>query len=232
MDTFYGYGNYAGRYWFVGMEEGGGNSYEWIEKRIAAWEVRGKNELEDLAGYHSHLGVTEYVGPRPRHQPTWDKLIRILLSINGETPTPQAVKSFQQTQLGRWGANHCLIELLPLPSPSIGKWLYGEHSTLPFLKTRETYRKHLAPKRARHIESMIDGHKPAAVFFYGFGYHSWWEQIAGVQFSPNTIGKNAYHTGSNGQTLFVITTHPATRGITNDYFHQIGKEIAARLPQP
>ena len=24
---FYGYGNYDGRYWFIGMEEGGGNSF-------------------------------------------------------------------------------------------------------------------------------------------------------------------------------------------------------------
>jgi hypothetical protein len=27
MCTFYGYGNYRGAYWFVGMEEGGGDSF-------------------------------------------------------------------------------------------------------------------------------------------------------------------------------------------------------------
>lgn len=30
METFYGYGSYTGRYWFVGMEEGGGTSEEAI----------------------------------------------------------------------------------------------------------------------------------------------------------------------------------------------------------
>ncbi|HEX9990192.1 MAG TPA: hypothetical protein VGE45_17170 [Chloroflexia bacterium] len=231
IDTFYGYGDYRGRYWFVGMEEGGGTSFEGINKRLDAWEVRGKNELEDLAGYHSHLGITKYLGDPPQFQPTWDKLIRILLSINGDTPTSQAVKSFQQKQLGRWGANHCLIELLPLPSPSMGKWLYGEHSELPFLKTRQTYGEHLAEPRALHIKARIEEHKPAAVFFYGFGYHMWWKLIAGVQFSPTTIGTKVCHTASNGQTLFVIATHPVTRGITNEYFHQIGREVAAKLPQ-
>jgi hypothetical protein len=215
------------------MEEGGGKSYEWIKKRIAAWEARGKHELEDLAGYHVHLGVTEYVGPRPRYQPTWNGLIRILLSINDHTPTLEAVKSFQQAQLGRRNANHCLIELLPLPSPSMRNWMYGEHSTIPFLKTREVYREHLAPQRAQHIKARVEERKPAAVFFYGFGYHMWWKEIAGVQFSKTSIGKHPYYTGSNGQTLFVITKHPVSRrGLPNEYFHQIGREIAAKLPQP
>ncbi len=28
MDGFYGYGNLAGPYWFIGMEEGGGDSLD------------------------------------------------------------------------------------------------------------------------------------------------------------------------------------------------------------
>ena len=27
-ETFYGYGNYNGPYWFIGMEEGGGDSFD------------------------------------------------------------------------------------------------------------------------------------------------------------------------------------------------------------
>jgi hypothetical protein len=231
LETFYGYGDYQGRYWFVGMEEGGGDSSEDLNRRITAWDVRGKNELEDLAGYHLQLGVTKYLRERPCSQKTWNKLIRILLSINGDTPTLEAVKTYQKTQLGRWGASHCLLELLPLPSPSIKKWLHKQYPTLTFLKTRETYREHLAALRALHIKARIEEYKPSAVVFYGFDkwYCLWWKQIAGVEFSTTTIGTNVYHTGSNDQTLFVIVTHPVTWGITKDYFHQIGNDIAAKL---
>ncbi|HYP40469.1 MAG TPA: hypothetical protein VEX13_08910 [Chloroflexia bacterium] len=228
IETFYGYGDYHGRYWFVGMEEGGGTSYEGISGRLTAWEVRGKHELEDLAGYHSQLGVTKYLGEQARSQPTWNKLIRILLSINGDTPTLQGVKSYQRTQLGRWGANHCLIELLPLPSPSIGKWLYGQHSDLSFLTTRQTYMEHCAEPRARHIKARIEERKPSAVIFYSFHgwYRQWWKLIAGVEFAPITIGTDVCYIGSNNQTVFAIVKHPVTKGITRDYFHQVGREVA------
>ena len=31
IDTFYGFGKYEGKYWFIGMEEGGGGTFEEIE---------------------------------------------------------------------------------------------------------------------------------------------------------------------------------------------------------
>jgi hypothetical protein len=46
---FYGYGNYGGPFWFVGMEEGGGDSSEEIARRLSAWAARGRCELEDAA---------------------------------------------------------------------------------------------------------------------------------------------------------------------------------------
>lgn len=38
MSKFAGYGNLDGDYWLVGMEEGGGNSIEEIERRINLWK--------------------------------------------------------------------------------------------------------------------------------------------------------------------------------------------------
>ncbi len=34
MSTFYGYGDYGAGYWFVDMEEGGGNSAAEVERRL------------------------------------------------------------------------------------------------------------------------------------------------------------------------------------------------------
>lgn len=48
MDGFYGYGNYQAPYWFVGMEEGGGDSSADVSSRLKIWNERGRQELEDL----------------------------------------------------------------------------------------------------------------------------------------------------------------------------------------
>lgn len=43
MDSFLGYGNIQGSYWFVGMEEGGGKTCPEIAQRITQWENRANN---------------------------------------------------------------------------------------------------------------------------------------------------------------------------------------------
>ena len=47
MGGFWGYGNLSGDYWFVGMEEGGGDSFEEVNQRISQWNKRGRNSFED-----------------------------------------------------------------------------------------------------------------------------------------------------------------------------------------
>ena len=40
VEKFYGYGDYNGQFWFIGMEEGGGNSFSEIDNRLNAWKTR------------------------------------------------------------------------------------------------------------------------------------------------------------------------------------------------
>jgi hypothetical protein len=230
-DTFYGYGNYQGRYWFVGMEEGGGSSPEAITKRLSAWEIRGRKELEDLVEYAREVGGSRYFGERPKSQATWNKLIRILLSIEGEIPSLAEVKTYQATRWGRSDSSNCLLELLPLPSPSMGKWLYSHQSLLRQLRTREAYGNHYAEQRSLHIKSRVEEYKPALVVFYSFHgwYQQWWKLIAGVEFTKVTLGGEKAYLGSNGHTVFAIVKHPVARGISKDYFHSLGRLIAAWL---
>ena len=81
--TFYGYGNYKGAYWFIGMEEGGG-SFEDVVTRLSVWDHHGRLELEDVALFHNEIGYGSYFTKRPRLQQTWNKLIRIVLSAEGK----------------------------------------------------------------------------------------------------------------------------------------------------
>ena len=229
MNGFYGYGKYSGGYWFVGMEEGGGNSFENIDKRLKDWDRRDRCEIEDIADYHAEIGAGQYFDLHPKLQPTWNRLIRIALSAEGQDIIhKEQVREYQQKYLGRQTSNNCLVELLPLPSPSLGHWLYAKHSKLPCLRSREAYMTCYAQRRATHLQQSIHEFNPKTVIFYSVNpaYISWWKSIAGVEFEEKLIVGDRMYIGKNKQTVFAIVRHPVARGVKNEYFHQVGKIIA------
>ena len=97
IHNFYGYGNYQANYWFIGMEEGGGNSIEEINRRLNSWNNRGKFELEDVAEYHFAIGIPEHFRDPAKLQPTWNKLIRTLLSAQGQPGSTDDVREYQKS---------------------------------------------------------------------------------------------------------------------------------------
>ena len=226
ISGFYGYGNYDGKYWFVGIEEHGGELQKDIAQRLNAWDRRGRSELEDVVDYHREIGITHHFDERAVLQPTWNKIIRVLLGIEGRKPTTAEVKEYQKNQLARTNGKSCLIELLPLPSPKTNVWLYyPKYSKLPFLKRRGDYIEHVKPQRIAHLKRRIEEHKPEVVVFYSMGYQEDWHEIAGVEFQSTE--SDGVKVGKSKETLFVITKHPATTGVTNAYFHEIGQMIAS-----
>lgn len=226
VHNFYGYGSYSSQFWFIGMEEGGGNSFSEVTKRLEMWAIRGKREIDDVAEYLTAIGITHLHNDRPELQSTWAGLIRILLSSEGWTPTTEQVRDYQRTSLGRLIGNTYLAELFPLPSPSLGHWLYAEHSTLPYLVNRKTYRQTCVAFRSAHFQKQISEHKPAVVVFYGLSYRKYWQAIAGVDLLHETSGVYA---GRNDATLFILARHPADRRAANEYFHQTGRLIRAKI---
>jgi hypothetical protein len=163
-------------------------------------------------------------------QATWRGLIRLILGAEGRPTDADTARVYQGTELGRPTSNNCVLELLPLPSRSIGDWIYAEHSALPVLRDRQTYLEELAPKRVSHLKARIREHKPRAVIFYSRNYRPWWEQIAGTTFDAAVPpGLQAIVTSD---TVFVMTMHPAYRGVTTDYFVNVGKAIASFEVRP
>lgn len=226
----YGYGNFKGDFWFVGMEEGGGDSFQDIERRLQTWAKRGKLEVDDVAEYHIDLGITSLFRERPRIQTTWGGLIRILMAARGQTPTTDAIREYQRDSLGRAAGETCLLELLPLPSPSTSHWLYRDYSKLPFLADRQAYRQALLSKRMAHLRERIRQHQPRVVVFYGYVYQQNWRDIAGADFTQSA-GQDFY-LADCGSQVFVIMKHPAATGLRNDYFHRVGRAIASELETP
>ena len=183
--------------------------------------------MEDLAAFCYEVGLPQWFGKQAKLQPTWSKFCRMILAAEGRPTDTEEVRRYQAEQLGRGDGNSCLMELLPLPSPSLKHWLYERRSQLPQLRDRQTYMEHYASARASHIRKRIAEHQPRAVVFSSVDarYMPWWRAIAGVNFERREAERRAYFVGERGRTQFVVTNHPVAMGITNAYFHEIGRVI-------
>ena len=223
ITTFYGSGNYSGKYWFIGMEEGGGSNFDRVNARLRTWQDLGESELVDLYDFHMGINYPHYHKNPVKLQTTWKQQIRIILASKGLPTNLNNIKYYQKNILGRKASETCLLELLPLPAPSTNTWYYEKWSSLPYLKNRVAYRNHCLPWRCDHIRSTIQSFQPSLVVFCGFSYFTHWQNISGnrVRFQK----KDGFWSGKSGSTLFLIVKHPAAFGITNNYFDEIGNFI-------
>jgi hypothetical protein len=231
VDTFYGYGNYQGKYWFIGMEEAGGG-FKDIDNRINKWSDRGKQEIEDIAEYHEAIGYPESFQEGAKLDvPVWRAIIRVVLSAKVKKNIAlEDVRKYQIYELGRKDKETCLLDLLPLPSPSLRHWIYSQHSRLPYLYNKQTYQEYCVETRINHISEKIKEYKPITVVFYGLGFEFYWrkitKKITDVEFYLPSEG---FLICRNSPTIFVMAKFP--RALRNEYFHNIGREVAATLAQ-
>jgi hypothetical protein len=220
MRSFYGYGDINADFWFIGMEEGGGNSFEEVRNRLNIWEKMGRNQLENVKTYHDFLGFPEYFAEKPKAQSTWTKLIRVYLASQGDFPGHDQIKKLQRDEFGIPNSNVALLELLPLPSPSTNKWIYSSHSEIPYLKSRKKYRNHLAITRLNKIQKMIIENRPKAVILYGFSYFEYWEILGNSGFMKYLDFD--FWVKDTSSTKYIIMKHPVAFGLKNEYFNTIG----------
>lgn len=133
------------------------------------------------------------------------------------------MRRYQQQHWARSTSNVCLLELLPLPSPSTSHWQYGHHSQLPDLVTRERYRERWSALRIAALRQRIVAHQPKAVIFYSFGYLPYWEEIVGTPLQPVLAGE--MYTRCDGECVYAVLKHPVATGVTSAYFHEAGRYI-------
>lgn len=223
INGFYGYGNLNAPFWFIGMEEGGGSSVREINTRIETWRNRGSKEVEDLFEYHCAIGITQFFGRKAKLQTTWNKIIRVVLSAQEQNVDTDKVRDYQNRLLARKNGETCILELLPLPSPNSTSWLYKDCSQLDFLRSREEYRRQVTRFRIPAIRNKVLEHKPKAVVFYGISYKDHWTEIASIDAFSEIKNDISYR--KQGSTIFICSQHPASKGITSEYFHRIGNLI-------
>jgi hypothetical protein len=226
MNTFMGYGDLCANTWFVGMEEGGGNSLEDIKLRIEMWEARGCRTIEDCAEYHNAIGEGHLFNPPlGSAQRTWDWLMRAQLVAECQKSNALASKRLQAERWLRHGSGTCAIELLPLPSPSVSVWHYSKFSKNPLLQDRDSYKAAMLPSRINTIKSMISAHRPHNVLFYGKQYLSYWKEISGLEF----LDSDGIGTARSVHTNFICAIHPTApikgAGKKISYWNAVGERI-------
>lgn len=227
INTFMGYGDFKADTWFVGMEEGGGNSIEDVQNRIGKWAERGGSELEDCAEYHHAIGVDSlFATPVRAAQRTWDWLMRAQLMSEGKTHDISASKVMQGERWLRHGSQTCGLELLPLPSPSTGVWHYDRFSNDPILRNRASYTEAMLPTRIAAIKNAIGEYKPRNVVFYSKRYQAHWQQITEMDFAE----VDGLHIAETGGTSFICTIHPTAQikgvGKKIAYWERVGSRLA------
>ncbi len=244
MNGYFGHGELAADYWFIGMESGGGRSEREVGERLQRWHELGQGIVVDNLKFHEAVHneqgepLNYLFEGRVKIQRTWAGLIRILLAAQGQTDlSASAVRAIQSSRWGRDGADNCLLELLPLPSPDVKKWYYDQWSNLPQLRSREIYRNYLLTERAEKLRQLVKKYNPRCVVFYSTSYLAHWSDVAEVEFNtvePEEIclskkGKPLRaRFYSNGKSLFVVIYHTTHRGVSTEYFAKVGSIIQQR----
>lgn len=228
MNNFFGYGNLNSPYWFIGKEEGGGKNLDENFRRIHAWEYFGKPTTVDLIDYHLKLGFTDK--QLNNIQSTWTKLIQILLSIEGKEETKKERRFYQRNHLGRLNGNNCCLELMPMASRSTGLWLWEKIFQEYYqINDRKEYFSSIVPNRIKRLKELIKKYNPELIVFYSTqnDYIQKWNDIVDVrdwQWVQLTKFMK-YGWFKRDSSLYVITTHPTMKGITNKDFPEVGKFI-------
>ena len=231
---FYGYGNWESDIWFIGIEESGGESEDDVNKRIDSW-LRFKTPLIDNKEHHLSTNPKEAIKlfTKGNCQRTWWKLIRLKLNYDGDTTSIDRFRDIQKNEWGQRKSKSLLIEMFPLPSPSINDWKYKEWSQLNFLNSREEYFEFIAEKRVEFIKCKIKKFKPKAVIFYANHLMKYWNLIIEDDFNSKAerrkINKNYFRFIKKESTCFFQIPQPA--GVWgNEFWDKLGKEIKEICP--
>jgi hypothetical protein len=229
MNSFYGYGNLNGPYWFIGMEEGCGSDWNTdVQPRFAQWRARGSNQTEHLRDFHFAIGVTQHwegLERRPvKVQFTWRRLIETILAARGDDVADESVATYQAVELGTLDGQSCLLELLPLPSPNVKGFGY-EHlanEDYPYFASRRLYRKHIMDARIANIRGLIADNKPRHVVLYGKSYQRRWDELVmGGHWDVDTQVQQCRLFESS----IWLVPHPAAHKIPRDLFVTLGEKM-------
>lgn len=88
------------------------------------------------------------------------------------------LRRVQATELGTPLGDTALVELLPLPSPGLSQWPYGDLAALdPALRDRASYGAAHREQRIAYLRTLLARSGAQVVLCYGLGYLDAFEAI-------------------------------------------------------
>lgn len=185
LDHFYGYGSWQAKFWFVALEEGGGDLPEEVAEKLnyfyerppldpALCDVRElfKQVSFKVEGPRADLFTTLYdyrFGSEAILHGTWKNLIAFVHGYN-QKALPDLLAYQRKSLAVPSKRSEALIRLYPLPSSNHHAWYYSWLDLSPrlnFLKSRAQYQNHVHETRMAHLLAHIKEYKPEVVLMYG-----------------------------------------------------------------
>jgi hypothetical protein len=200
----YGYGRWDAPHWFIGPEPGQAlDENNDLKPRAAAYRDLGKDGLSDCRDFHDRIDETRWHRERPRLQPTWRRLILLLMTFLDQPWDKDSIRNYQRDEWGRLNSETCVIELSGLPANSF-----------TVRRDRELFRL----ERIGGLRQKMCSHKPRLVVMYGLRQKKYWEQIAGGGFGSDSIQ-------SLESTIIALTRHPNMFGLKDVYWEDLGERL-------
>lgn len=200
-----GYGDLAGAFWFLGMEEREAGR----DRRTAARQAPRRRPRGSPEGIRRAIPPP---GLKPVTQPTWRKLIRTLLVAKNGNADIDEIRAYQAGQWGRIGGETLLAELFPVASPTL---------------SRDRYKERLLACRIELFRGLYRRHRPRLVIAYGKGS---WEHYKAIFGGPDTrwlkLPADCGDGVAHGNVALV--QHPTFRGVTNGQFEALGRWARVR----
>jgi hypothetical protein len=202
---FVGLGKLNADVWFLGMEEAGGG-----EKNIRA-RLKFK-QVEDCKEAHKILGITKHHSGKKNIQPTWRGMCYIMLRLEGKETDRESIRNYQADQLGRIHGNSLLLELMPIPKPSIDSW--GYENFIPQFASSAEYYKVVKPRRIKHLQRLIRENTPKTIICYGKMY---WQEYKEIFPEIEFLSKNEFLVGKDESKIVIMTSGFPTKAMNGKF---------------
>lgn len=239
---FFGFGRWEAPYWFIGPEPGGDNNSLRAKKWITDF---GMNELVDCKDFHLAINETKWYQEKPLLQPTWRRLMVLLVAFKSVPLNQDELRSYQCAHWGRRDLKACkdetcVIDLTGLSFKSVkdSDHLYsntkGIGSKADMLQKKQM--------RAKCIGQKIHegGYTPELVVMYGYSHQKLWDEISGISLGRQMRRKAGkpyerpeihhliWNEQKGGSTVFVYAPHPNARGFTDLDWETMGQRARER----
>lgn len=168
LDSFIGYGNPSGKYWFLGLEEGTHEDTLPLRENVA---IRAE-QFEDLMDLRTAQRLLQHpLEERRQFSQVWIWMSKIIRNLEGKSDwsDTSSAREYVKSKLGTLQGQSLITELLPYPVRNMhDPWPYAT-----YFGTREK----VIPERIELLRALIHKHSPTFIFAYGKVHHAFYKQL-------------------------------------------------------